>query len=132
MSIAFVCYSCGNRLEVAEYTRKKIRCPSCGVMCEVPRPSDMTRSEEPAAQESRSGPRRRAATPRNDALQPSPSSAAGAIAAGPPPRAPASEQPLTDITAAPPRPTTLPQSQCPQCHELLAPGTKACPVCCYE
>src|SRR5439155_11045340 len=69
MSIAFVCYSCGNRLEVAEYTRKKIRCPHCGVMCEVPLPSGTAPSEEPAAQP-RSEPRRRAAMARNDALQP--------------------------------------------------------------
>ena len=36
MAISITCHSCGHRIEVAEdFTRRKVRCPECGVMCEV-------------------------------------------------------------------------------------------------
>src|SRR5438477_1337781 len=37
MPFSVVCHGCGQRLEVADdYSRRKMRCPECGVMCEIP------------------------------------------------------------------------------------------------
>ncbi len=54
MATAVVCHSCGSRIEVADdHARRKVRCPECGVMCEVveaaraaPRP-EKKRAEDP-------------------------------------------------------------------------------------
>jgi len=36
MALSVICHSCGHRIELAEdHTRRKVRCPECGVMCEV-------------------------------------------------------------------------------------------------
>jgi len=37
MGVSFLCQGCGTRTAVPEdYARKKMQCPACGVMCEVP------------------------------------------------------------------------------------------------
>jgi len=110
----------------AEYTRKKIRCPSCGVMCEVRcRASRRGRTSRPSRSHGAKGGAARLRRATSGAAERP--SAPTAVAAGPPPAAPTPQQPITDVTAAPPRPNTPPQPQCPQCHELLAPASKPAP-----
>ena len=41
MSASTICHGCGQRLTVPEdYQRAKMRCPECGVMCDVPPPGE--------------------------------------------------------------------------------------------
>src|SRR5436305_12674735 len=36
MLLSVICHSCGHRVELADdFARRKVRCPECGVMCEV-------------------------------------------------------------------------------------------------
>src|SRR5260370_29275439 len=45
MSLSVICHSCGHRIALAEdFSRRKVRCPECGVMCEV---TEAARSSTP-------------------------------------------------------------------------------------
>jgi hypothetical protein len=48
MPIAVTCYSCGKNLSVPDdYSRRKVRCPDCGVYCELP--AERSKSKASAA-----------------------------------------------------------------------------------
>lgn len=58
MALSVVCHSCGHRIGLAEdFSRRKVRCPECGVMCEV---AEAARSDTP-----RSGKRTEEARPQD-------------------------------------------------------------------
>src|SRR5437870_4218906 len=49
MSLAMLCHGCGLRSDVPDdYTRKKMRCPHCGVICPVPERPGLPPPEESA------------------------------------------------------------------------------------
>ena len=56
MALSVICHSCGSRIALADdFSRRKVRCPECGVMCEVteaassspPRPSRREKETTP-------------------------------------------------------------------------------------
>jgi hypothetical protein len=50
MGSSVICNGCGQPLEVPDdYQRKKIRCPQCGVFCELPTPAKSTATAKPMA-----------------------------------------------------------------------------------
>jgi hypothetical protein len=56
MAFSVICHSCGHRVELPEdFTRRKVRCPECGVMCEV---TEATRSspQRPSKQREETAP----------------------------------------------------------------------------
>ena len=160
MSASVICSGCGQRVDVpADYRRRKMRCPVCGVMCEVPDPAGAT---GPAARPGRRpaappGPDPEAAA--EEVLLPSPPartcSRCGAIlpargtgecpACAPPARVRrAAERPARPAAAPPPaRPREdspegsdaygvvggLDEPKCPGCARPLPADAVVCPEC---
>lgn len=53
MTFSVLCQGCGKRVPVPDgYTRRKMQCPECGVMCELPPPEE--RQAEPPAKKAKS------------------------------------------------------------------------------
>src|SRR5262249_32540566 len=117
---------CATRVEVAAYTRKKVRCSGCGAMCEVPAES------EPAAANKMDR------APSIDAHSISPASATplSAIAAGSAPqRAPTTRDAddAEDADSVDERYTAEPpQPRCPRCELLLAADADVCLACGFK
>src|SRR5262249_32107073 len=113
MSIAVICPICSHRQQVADSARSKVRCPECGVMCDVP-------------PEGRAAPRE---TPRVKPASPfetMPTAEAAELAtkvAAQPLRIPQRDltPPPTDDEAEPER--------CPKCQLMLAPDAVVCLAC---
>jgi hypothetical protein len=131
MNASTICHGCGQPLAIpAEYTRAKMRCPECGVMCDVPPP------------ESRPAPKKKVA--RQAAPQSKPS-------APPPPKPKIPEEdlpiPLAPAVELPPTPrleldeaddeddgkpyhvSERLQNECPQCGMIVSPDDEQCTGC---
>jgi len=129
MAFSVVCTGCAQRLEVADdFPRRKLRCPHCGVMCELPPPG-----KERAAVSNPVKPKaEKAARP---APQPAPSSPARTVQAAP--KGPVPPEPIYEFSSDPddgkpygvhggiPRP-------CPNCHKDMEPNARLCVSCGYD
>ena len=152
MTRSVICQSCGQRIELAvEFTRRKVRCPECGVMCEVTEaaqpstPRAPRRPQEPAPPDAEELARQLWSTP-----DPAPTKQESRPAK--PVRKDKREEPA-DAAEAPP--AVPPHSSavtwteededssgydvsgglpitCPQCHKELQPGTALCVGCGLE
>ena len=153
VSQSVICSGCGTRLEVREdYARKKMRCGQCGVIFDLPEPSD--RSSVPAR------PAIRPAAPPPPKHRPA-DKKADPVAAAPVSRTHVPEpaaSPSTSVKAQAPSPPPLPDEhslddsdddfafvdgkddrpyekaegairECPHCHATVNPEAKACSAC---
>lgn len=130
MSASTICHGCGQRLLVpADYPRAKMRCPECGVMCDVP----------PQARPAQTKPAKRRAAP-IAAPQPAPLPPEPPVAEAdlPIPLAPEPLPPVprpkldfgTDEDDGKPyRTADGPEFKCPHCSQVLEPETTHCPGC---
>lgn len=133
MSTSVLCHACGHLTAVpAGFTRRRLRCPACGVLCDVPAPAakaPAARAAAPtpaAAEPPAEPPAPRAARPepRAEAAPPRPRRA-------PPPR-PQPRQVATVDDADDGRPYVLLDKEeppCPQCGRPLEPGAALCSAC---
>lgn len=114
VSVTVLCQSCGRRLEVdAEAGRRKVRCPDCGVMCEVP-----------AGAESPAPPRRRERRPpEGNAAKPSGPLEKRAI------RPKADPAPKKPPPAAPARAPASPFEDEDNTYEVVGGDVPKCPEC---
>src|SRR5262249_21990450 len=127
MSASTICHGCGRRLEVpAEYARSKMRCPDCGVMCEVPPPESRRLPVKQAARQSAPRPERPPTKPPVKVddlpvpLAPEPA---------PPPREPEFDFSDDPDDGKPYGVTGEIYKKCPQCSRRLEPKTTQCPGC---
>jgi hypothetical protein len=132
VSLTVLCHSCGRRLEVeADSGKRKVRCPDCGVMCEVPAGAE---NPAPPRPRERGRPERRPAAPlgpaEKRAVQPKtdvpPKKTRPAPPATPPPRTPVSpfeDEENTYTVEGADEPT------CPACGRPLAPEAVLCTRC---
>jgi hypothetical protein len=140
MSQAIFCHGCGQPLEVPEdYPRAKMRCPQCGVICNLPPPEARGRkpkSEEaepkPAAPPRSKPPQRKPEKPRPAATpRPAPPDKSRepsrAVTASPPPARP--RQADDDDDGQPYEVTGGPERLCPECGKLLEDGAVLCVRC---
>jgi hypothetical protein len=132
MSISVACHSCGKSLSVPDdYNRRKVRCPDCGVYCELPeeRKSERTPAARPTVKP--------AGTRSADDFPVSTKPAAPTVA---PPKKPAS---CPTAPVPPPRVTEDEDSEtysvtptneihCPGCDRELTEGTTVCGACGYD
>jgi hypothetical protein len=108
MGVTFLCQGCGTRTAVPDdYQRKKMQCPACGVMCEVP------------AAAPKKGPDKR---PSRRAVEPPPAPAGIGWDEERPvatsiPAASASPPPIAEPPPAVPPPTQPAVVPCPQCRQ---------------
>ena len=130
MSASTICYACGKRLQIpSDYARTKLRCPECGVMCEI----------EP--QESRKAPKMKLARP----PAPKPGAPTGpqssaeddlpiklAPEPAPPPRAEPEIEFSDDPDDGKPYRVTAKEPKCPQCGMRLEPAATECPGCGWD
>jgi hypothetical protein len=127
MTASTICHGCGQRLEIPpNYARTKLRCPECGVMCEV----------EP--QETRKAPQKKPARPSSP--KPTESQASEdelpiklAPEPAPPPRV-ESEIEFSDDPedGKPYRVTGDIHKKCPECGRRLESKTTQCPGCGFD
>jgi hypothetical protein len=129
MSASTICHGCGQRLEIpADYARTKLRCPECGVMCDV------------APQDERKPPQKQIARPR--APKPAAPTASQAseddlpIKLAPEPSPLPKAEPEIEFSDDPedgkPYRVTAKEPQCPQCGLRLEPGATQCPGCGWD
>jgi hypothetical protein len=128
MPFSVVCTGCAQRLEVADdFPRRKMRCPHCGVMCELPPPGKdravlstpvKTKQEKTDRSEPQPAPR------------PTPSTAKAAPAA---PKASAPIYRFSDADDGMPYGVHggLPKP-CPNCQKELEPNARLCVFCGYD
>lgn len=129
MSASTLCHGCGQRLQVpADYARAKMRCPECGVMCDVPPAAAGRKPVKQAA-------RRAAPLPASPSPEPFGSEANLPIPLTPevelPPRPPEPGFGTDDDDGKPYRVTQRPK-ECPQCGLTVAPADLQCPGCGWE
>jgi hypothetical protein len=137
MSFATICHGCGQSVDIDDdYARAKIRCPECGVMCEVPAPeARKSAAKKPSARAGATAP---------------PTSADNTAKPSPEPRKPTPKNRATP--AAPPMPTPPPapalnadeddgkpyqvsggdQRKCPDCNKVLEPEAVVCDRCGFD
>jgi hypothetical protein len=119
MGIRIICHGCGKRVDVPEeYTRRKMPCPECGVICEVPLG---TNKEAPDASPAARAPARVAASPATEAK------------ARPARKAPDNARPEPVLEADLPKAGRA-RVNCPHCGELVrmiagTKGAQKCPCC---
>jgi hypothetical protein len=120
MSASTICHGCGLPLHVPEdYARSKMRCPECGVMCEVPPPEARKPVERKAA--GRAAPaRKRPRERRRPDPAPEPP-----IPAAPPPPEPADDP----DDGLPYRMAAGAMQKCPECGKELPANAATCPAC---
>lgn len=129
MSASTICHGCGQRLALPPgYARTKLRCPECGVMCEV------------APQETREAPRKQAA--RRPAAKPAPPEDPRisdedlpiklASEPAPPPKAEPEIEFSDDPEDGKPYRVTAKEPRCPQCGLRLEPAATQCPGCGWD
>ena len=126
MSLSVVCQGCGQRLQVPDgYSRRKIRCPECGIYAELPAPSTRNRRARPPAPPSE---------PAEDVLlsvMAEPRLGLPAHAEPPPRAIPLAEEPLAEEDDS--RQTydvaSGQERKCPGCNHALAPEAVVCVAC---
>jgi hypothetical protein len=128
MPFLVVCTGCAQRLEVADdFPRRKMRCPHCGVMCELP-PS----GKERAALSIPVKPKvEKAARPESQPVRQSAPITVKPTAAGPEPPEPIYR--FSDADDGKPYPVDggLPKL-CPNCNKELEPNARLCISCGYD
>jgi DNA-directed RNA polymerase subunit RPC12/RpoP len=158
---ATLCHGCGQRLEVpAGYAKAKLRCPECGVMCDVPPPEarkgPVKQSAGRAAPTAapRPAPPVPAVSPEDGLVPLAPEPVSESRPARPtPPPVPADDDliPLAPEPAPAPPPPTLPvdfgtdeddgkpyrvsgppEKKCPHCSKRLESDALQCPGCGYD
>jgi predicted RNA-binding Zn-ribbon protein involved in translation (DUF1610 family) len=140
VSVSVICTGCGKNLEVGDdYIRKKMRCPECGVIFDLPAPEKKT----PSPSQSASRPIR-SATPKPQPKErvPEPISVQTAVKEA---------LPLSRSPSVPPKPPSASRDEpepsvagakdgenlesederCPVCNELLPVKANQCPLCGY-
>jgi hypothetical protein len=134
MSFTTICHGCGQSVDIDDgYQRAKIRCPACGVMCEVPPPQ----TRKPAAKKKPA----RAAAP---TAPPTPEPAISPADTG----APATKK--QPAPPPPPAPKPLPEfgsdeddgkpyfvsggelKKCPECNKVLETEAVVCDRCGFD
>jgi hypothetical protein len=124
VSASTICHGCGQRLHVpADYTRAKMRCPDCGVMCELPPMKDRETTMKRSA-------RRAAPVPPPPA--PPPTAVDLPIQVKPEPGLPlTADVEFSDDPedGKPYRVTGATERECPGCGSQLDPQTTQCPGC---
>jgi hypothetical protein len=136
MSASVLCHGCGQSLEIpADYTRSKMRCPECGVMCEVP-PSESRPAPKKQAARRSSPPTKKPAAP-----PPPPPEPEVALDDLPIPLTPAEElpPPMPHLELDEPdddeddgKPYGVSErlkNECPQCGMIVSPDDEQCPGC---
>jgi hypothetical protein len=142
MSGATICHGCGQRLEVpADYTRARMRCPECGVMCDVPPPEAQKSSPKRPAQR-QAPPKSEIRNPKSEiqAEKPKPSVAEQdlpiPLAPEPPPAPPLpplEEDIGTDEDDGKPYRVAGPKGRkCPDCSAFMRPEERQCPRCGFD
>jgi hypothetical protein len=125
MPFLVICQGCARRLEVADdYPRRKMRCPQCGVMCELPPPG-----KERAAQSVPAKPPAAKAAHAERQPAPIPAKAAAQV----PPR------PAKAVYRASQDDDGLPYAvdgglpiPCPNCQSEMEPNARICVACGYD
>jgi hypothetical protein len=115
MPVSVTCHSCGHTMQLPEeFQRRTVRCPECGVYCEVSIPS-------------KPGAPKKTAKPISSPAVPAPD---------PPPsmHAPTEADPIPQLRQAPELPAALPTKKnavihCTFCGELVRWKAKKCPNC---
>jgi hypothetical protein len=130
MPIAVICYSCGKSLSVPDdYNRRKVRCPDCGVYCELPAEKEKKRTaagsqsntSERVAEEIFTSNRSERTTPAPPVLpQPRPSP--------PPPPTPSVEDEDRDTYSV----TPARERRCPGCEREVANDARVCESCGFD
>src|SRR5262249_36553071 len=129
MSASTICHGCGQRLEIpADYARTKLRCPECGVMCEV------------VPQETHEAPQKQVARHRapNTVAPTAPQASEDdlPIKLAPEPSPSPKAEPEIEFSDDPedgkPYRVTAKQPQCPQCGLRLEQGATTCLGCGWD
>jgi len=133
MSVTTLCHGCGQRLRIPEdYQRAKLRCPECGVMCDVPAGAT---AEKPVKAKKASRPSAAVARPKPPLPPPEPDPIPEdlpiplAPEPDPPPR---TREPDLAIDEDDGKPYSLgepSQAKCPNCGRLLGDRATQCPGC---
>jgi hypothetical protein len=136
MNGATICHGCGQRLEVPEdYQRAKMRCPACGVMCEVP-PAD-ARKTASKKRAPRTAPSAVPATPPVPAPSPPSDQEDLPIRLAAEPESPPSPPPEPEFgtdedDGKPYRVTESQENKCPECGAFMRRDEKQCPRCGFD